>query len=124
MTIKQKQWQLYYLGYYGGGIDGIWGAGSKAATVRFQRDNDLDADGIFGARTIAKSTEIIQAIQKGITDTKIAIDGLAGQETKDATARWQTEHGLIADGIAGVNTRAKIEEESVVEDDDWWRSIQ
>ena len=124
MTIKQKQWQLYYLGYYGGGIDGIWGAGSKAATVRFQRDNALDADGIFGAQTIAKSTEIIQAIQKGITDTKIAIDGLAGQETKDATVRWQTEHGLIADGIAGVNTRAKIEEESVDEDDDWWRSIQ
>ena len=29
MTIKQ--WQLYYLGYYGGEIDGIWGAGSKAA---------------------------------------------------------------------------------------------
>ena len=57
MTIKQKQWQLYYLGYYGGGIDGIWGAGSRRATVRFQEDNGLDADGIFGARSnvIARS---------------------------------------------------------------------
>jgi len=84
MTIKQKQWQLYYLGYYGGEIDGIWAAQSKAAAVRFQKDYDLDADGIFGASTIAKSIEIIKAIQKEVTDGKIAIDGLAGQETKDA----------------------------------------
>ena len=78
MTMKQKQWQLYYLGYYGGEIDGIWAAQSKAAAVRFQKDYDLDADGIFGASTIAKSIEIIKAIQKEVTDGKIAIDGLAG----------------------------------------------
>lgn len=88
MTIKQKQWQLYYLGYYGGKTDGIWGEKSKAAAVRLQKDYALDADGIFGPLTIAKSTEIIIAIQKEITDGKIAIDGLAGQETKDATAQW------------------------------------
>ena len=71
MTIKQKQWQLYYLGYYGGEIDGIWGARSKAATVSFQKDNALDADGIFGDRTAAKSEEIIKAIHTyvdGIAD--------------------------------------------------------
>ena len=124
MTIKQKQWQLYYLGYDGGQIDGIWGARSKAATVRFQKNNALDADGIFGTQTIAKSTEIIKAIQKVITDGKIVIDGLAGQETKDATVRWQTEHGLTPDGIAGVDTRARITEESADEDDDWWRNIR
>lgn len=124
MTIKQKQWQLYYLGYYGGQIDGIWGAESKAATVSFQRDNALDADGIFGTQTIAMSTQIIKAIQKVITDGKIAIDGLAGQETKDATVRWQAEHQLTPDGIAGVNTRAKIAKESADEDDDWWSGIQ
>ena len=124
MTIKQKQWQLYYLGYYGGEIDGVWGAGSKAATVSFQKDNGLDADGIFGTQTIAKTTEIIKAIQKVISDGKIAIDGLAGLETKDATVRWQAEHGLTPDGIAGVNTRAKITEESGDEDDDWWRNIR
>ena len=124
MTIKQKQWQLYYLGYYGGEIDGIWGAGSKAATVSFQKDNALEADGIFGAQTITKSTEIIKAIQKVITDGKTAIDGLAGLETKNATVRWQAEHGLTPDGIAGVNTRAKIAEESAEEDDGWWRNIR
>ena len=63
-TIKQKQWQLYYLGYYGGKIDGIWGSQSKAAAVRFQKDFNLDADGIFGTLTIAKSLEIIKPFKK------------------------------------------------------------
>ena len=122
MTIKQKQWQLYYLGYYGGQIDGIWGTKSKAATVRFQNDNGLDADGIFGPLTIAKSKEVITAIQKAITDGKIAIDGLAGLETKDATVQWQAEHDLNPDGIAGVKTRAKIQE--VADDVGWWADIR
>ena len=123
MTIKQKQWQLYYLGYYDGGIDGIWGVKSKAATVSFQKDNGLDADGIFGPLTIAKSKEVITAIQKAITDGKLAIDGLAGRETKDATVQWQAEHDLNPDGIAGVKTRAKIREET--EDaKDWWENIR
>ena len=122
MTIKQKQWQLYYLGYYGGGIDGIWGAGSRRATVRFQEDNGLDADGIFGARSEEKSLELIRDIQKTVTDGKIAIDGLAGLETRDATVRWQSEHGLTPDGIAGTETRAAIAEET--EDEDWWAGIR
>ena len=124
MTIKQKQWQLYYLGYYGGEIDGIWGTGSKTATVSFQKDNALEADGIFGIQTIAKATEIIKAIQKVITDGKIAVEGLAGLETKDATVRWQAEHGLFPDGIAGVDTRKKIMEESAGGEGDWWSNIQ
>lgn len=124
MTIRQKQWQLYYLGYYGGETDGKWGAQSKAATVRFQRDYTLDTDGIFGALTIAKSMEIIKAIQKEITDGKIAIDGLAGQETKDATAQWQRENGLTPDGIAGSMTCGIILKNPAPESEDWWSSIQ
>ena len=38
ITIKQKQWQLYFLGCYSGKIGGIWGAQSKSAAVRFQKD--------------------------------------------------------------------------------------
>jgi len=124
MTVKQKQWQLYYLGYYGGTIDGIWGAQSKAAALRFQKDHGLDADGIFGDLTIAKSMELIRSIQKEITDGKIAIDGLAGQETKDATTQWQRENGLTADGIAGSLTRGKLLNQPAPEHDDWWDSIQ
>jgi len=124
MTIKQRQWQLYYLGYYGGSIDGIWGPASKAAALHFQNDNTLEPDGIFGPMTIAKSIEIIRNIQKEITDGKTAIDGLAGQETKDTTAQWQRDNGLPPDGIAGPMTREKLRQILEAEDPDWWSSIQ
>ena len=124
MTIKQRQWQLQYLGYYGWEIDGIWGTQSKAAAVRFQKEYDMDTDGVFGVLSIAKSIEIIKAIQKEITDGKIAIDGLAGQETKDATVQWQRENGLTPDGIAGGLTRERILTLPASEIDDWWSSIQ
>ena len=51
MTVKQKQCLLYYLGYYVGNIDGIWGTLSKTATRCFQQDNNLTPDGAFGSDT-------------------------------------------------------------------------
>jgi len=51
MTVKQKQCLLAFLGYYVGEIDGIWGTLSKVATLAFQKDHNLEADGIFGDAT-------------------------------------------------------------------------
>jgi len=135
MTIKQRQWQLYYLGYYNGEIDGKFGPQSREATKKFQSENSLKADGIFGTNTENKSIEIIKKIQKIIGTT---IDGLAGNNTKEATKKYQSKNGLTATGIADANTRAKINGDSkttntvtVVEkpiellsDDDFWKSIK
>lgn len=57
MTVVQKQCLLKYLNYYDGYIDGDWGPKSRAATVALQKDNGIEADGIFGDKTeeIAKS---------------------------------------------------------------------
>lgn len=46
MTIKQKQCLLYYLGYYIGKIDGIWGDQSRDATILFQDDYGLPVNGV------------------------------------------------------------------------------
>lgn len=51
MTIKQKQCLLYYLGYYVGNVDGVWGALSKTATEAFQKDFGLKATGTCDAET-------------------------------------------------------------------------
>lgn len=52
MTIKQRQALLFYLGYYVGDVDGVWGQMSKTATRCFQKDYGLkDADGICGTET-------------------------------------------------------------------------
>ena len=48
MTIRQKQWQLFYLGYYGNtlkDIDGIWGPNSTMATTKFQEACGMTSNG-------------------------------------------------------------------------------
>lgn len=115
MTIKQKQWQLWYLGYYTGSIDGIWGTRSRQATADYQSDSGLTADGIFGPVTEADSSQLITGIQEllGVT-----VDGLAGEQTKAATSRWQLDNGLAADGIAGVQTR-----QAMARSEAYWNDI-
>lgn len=59
MTVKQKQCLLYYLGYYTGGLDGIWGNQSRAATTEFQEATGLTADGVFGHQTEERIREAV-----------------------------------------------------------------
>lgn len=117
MTSKQKQWQLYYLGYYFAGIDGEFGPASAAATKAFQQENGLDPDGIFGPMTEAKSIEVVKQIQEAVG---AAADGLAGPNTVAATITFQRSNGLDPDGIAGPLTRAKIAEQEA----DFWDKIR
>lgn len=50
---------LKELDYYDGELSGSYGKLTKEAVRQFQRDNDLSADGVAGAKTIAKLTEKI-----------------------------------------------------------------
>lgn len=59
MTTKQKQCLLCYLGCYDGAIDGIWGEKSAGATMAFQREHGLPADGVFGEATTDKILAVI-----------------------------------------------------------------
>lgn len=62
MTTKQKQWQLRFLGFYGGEIDGDWGKLSQLGTIRFQQAFGLEPTGIFDDVTEDKSMEWIRVI--------------------------------------------------------------
>ena len=112
MTVKQQQWQLYYLGYTTkANIDGIVGEKTKAATKAFQKDNGLAVDGIFGPDTEAESIEVVKAIQSALNaqiGAGLVVDGLAGDLTVAATVRYQEKAGLSADGQAGEKTRAAL----------------
>lgn len=59
MTLKQKQALLFYLGYYEGQLDGVWGQQSQKATEAFQRDYGLTVDGIFGVGTEKRIREVV-----------------------------------------------------------------
>ena len=72
MNTKQRQALLFYLGYYVGAIDGVWGSGSKTACKAFQKDFGLTADGVCSTDTekalkhtvcygISKKEEVVQS---------------------------------------------------------------
>lgn len=104
MTVRQKQWQLYLLGYYHEPPDGKWGQKSRQATIDVQSAYGIAVDGIFGAQTEALTRDIIAKLQKSLTDGKMSLDGLAGSETKEYIEQWQTKHGITANGIANKST--------------------
>lgn len=117
MTNKQKQWQLYYIGYLPdqNEIDGIIGPVTTAATETFQGNVGIKADGIFGTHTRNKTKEIISGVQevlKELVDKNIKVDGLAGPKTMDATAKYQKLRGLPQTGIADAATLAMIQQDA------------
>jgi hypothetical protein len=58
--VKQLQTQLTDAGYPCGTIDGLFGAKTKSALSKFQSDNGLVADGIYGPNTKAKLDEVMK----------------------------------------------------------------
>lgn len=49
--VKEVQRRLKQWGYYNGAVDGVFGAGTKAAVIKFQKKNGLTADGVVGKAT-------------------------------------------------------------------------
>ena len=49
---KEIQQALADKGYFQGAVDGAWSAGSVDALKRFQKDQNLDADGKIGALSL------------------------------------------------------------------------
>lgn len=111
LTIKQRQLNLRtHCAYYNGSVDGIEGKGTKSAYRGFQRDNGLVADGIYGVNTDNKLVEVIRNLQRLLNNHgyKLAVDGIVGNATINALKDFQSKHGLVVDGIAGVKTYAKL----------------
>lgn len=54
VTPQEVQTALKSSGYYSGAIDGKLGSGSQRAIKAFQKDHDLESDGIVGRKTWAE----------------------------------------------------------------------
>lgn len=74
--VKEVQRRLKLWGYYNGSVDGVFGAGTKAAVVAFQKKNGLTADGIVGKSTY-------KAL--GMNNSYNALVGLAGSSGSSAS---------------------------------------
>lgn len=136
MKVRQKQWQMYYLGFLPESeIDGIQGPITKAATTEMQKFFGIKADGIFGTHTRNKTKEVIENIQIALNiymQAGLLEDGLAGPNTVNATKQFQGCMGLKQVGIANEETIAALRnvmDESIVvetpsETGSWWDEIQ
>lgn len=49
--VKEVQRRLKKWGYYSGSVDGVFGNGTRAAVIAFQKKNGLTADGVVGKAT-------------------------------------------------------------------------
>lgn len=117
-----------YLNLYGAelSVDGQFGQGTQNAVIKFQRDNGLTADGIVGRNTWRKllmqdaTMPVLKRGSRGVyvryLQQKLLsklypvgeIDGIFGAGTAEAVRQFQSENGLVADGIVGALTWAKI----------------
>lgn len=78
MTMTRLQMNLKFLRLYSGEIDGIKGTQTINAIKAFQKENNLDVDGIAGQKTIDSLRNQIIDIQKQLG---VTADGVAGPET-------------------------------------------
>ncbi len=66
LPIQKMQARLKELGYYSSTVDGIYGKGTRAAVVAFQKANKLKADGIAGSKTLTLLYSV-SALAEGAT---------------------------------------------------------
>ena len=117
-----------YLNLYGDSmsVDGQFGSGTQSAVIKFQRDNGLTADGIVGRNTWRKllmQDESLPLLRQGSRGVYVrylqqkllsklypvgSVDGVFGAGTAEAVRQFQRESGLVADGIVGQLTWAKV----------------
>ncbi|WP_349409375.1 peptidoglycan-binding protein [Pseudalkalibacillus sp. SCS-8] len=99
---------------------GYYGPITEEAVKDFQASRNLKQDGIAGPNTnhaiqvlrygdIGKQVIHIQSQLKKTGHFSGNLDGIYGSNTKSAVKSFQRAYGLTVDGIAGPNTRAKLD---------------
>lgn len=98
--VKAIQQRLKQWGYYSGSTDGIYGASTRAAVIKFQKANSLKADGIAGAATLAAI-----GLPTGENDTSASDSSSVNLLARliNGEARGESYEGQVAVGAVVLN---------------------
>lgn len=110
--VKAVQEKLKERGIYKGSVDGIFGAGTKEAVKKFQKQQGLTADGIAGPATLKKlgvsigslpaSTENNIYLLARIISAEARGETYSGQVAVGAVVLNRVEHPSFPDTLSGV----------------------
>lgn len=109
--VKQLQKNLIGMGYLEGSADGIYGAKTKTAVQKFQKDFGLSADGNAGDATQFALRSAIVRVQVELKAAGYApgtADGKFGTNTQKALKSYQKDNDLCPSGEADPATWASI----------------
>ncbi len=104
--IKLVQQKLKNWGYYTGSVDGIYGSKTKAAVIKFQRNNKLSVDGIIGNQTLKAMGITESMLSGGSSQTSSSIsnqDLYLLAKLINAEARGESYKGQVAVGAVVLN---------------------
>lgn len=79
--VMKLQQNLTALGLYSGTISGHYGSITEAAVMNFQRKNGLSADGIAGAKTLAKIAEAVNGSSSSSSSNSSSSNGSSGSSS-------------------------------------------
>lgn len=113
LEVRKLQGRLAELGYYAGGVDGIYGSTTTSAVKAFQRANGLSGDGQAGTQT---QTKLYSANAKYATSpvatanpdqTRTLSVGMTGNDVYALQERLIELNYLsgVADGVFGTETQ-------------------
>ena len=126
-AVRDLQEALKALGYDPGPVDGVFGAKTESAVVKFQQAKGIAADGVVGRVTWINIDEADQSrpvLKLGSTGLPVrrlqsrmsavgfdigGVDGRFGATTESAVKKLQQRSNLTVDGIVGPKTWAVVD---------------
>ena len=109
--VKEVQRRLKLWGYYKGSADGVFGSGTRAAVIAFQKKNGLMADGVVGKSTYKAlgMNSSYQALVDKTTSSSTSTNGFTSSDvyllakTIHAEGRGEPYTGQVAIGAVILN---------------------
>jgi peptidoglycan hydrolase-like protein with peptidoglycan-binding domain len=138
VAVSNLQRNLLRLGYFNGPVSGTFGPQTQQAVILFQRRNGITADGVVGSRTqntivalfnpnqgndgiggdslpnalnYGDRGPLVQQLQQNLQRLgffNTVPNGTFGPATRDAVTRFQSQNGIIPNGIADSQTLNRI----------------